>query len=175
MLQWQSDLNTKQQPPQGTASAAWQAQPPNSSGPEAKKSKPASTSEGSDGWQGLLVGLGPGRRIFLTLSVSSRWWSYKSCSSGMSSGTFPNFAGPPEGALISQFCSVAAGVNCLWRSEIPCFLLSLPTKRKNTNPWTSLGDCLETVDLEVLSACCLKETHNPTNILIIIHELSLFS
>jgi len=49
----------------------------------------------------------------------------------MSSGAFPNLAGPPEGALISQFCSVTAGINCILISETPCFLQSLPKKKKN--------------------------------------------
>lgn len=48
----------------------------------------------------------------------------------MSSDALPNFASPPEGPLISQFCSVTAGVNCLLVSEPPCFLHSLPREKK---------------------------------------------
>lgn len=54
----------------------------------------------------------------------------------MSSGALPNFASPPEGPLINQFCSVTAGVNCLLISVTPCFLHSLPRekKKKKENP-----------------------------------------
>lgn len=76
----------------------------------------------------------------------------------MSSGALPNFASPPEGALISQFCSVAAGVNCLLISEIPCFLHSIPKKyiKPPPKPWASLGGCLETSNLDVLFAHSLS-------------------
>lgn len=144
-LQQQRDLKTKQlKTPGSSICCVWQAQPHNLSVPEAKKNQNKYNSQKGPPrveWQlgRAAPGAGDeaGEYFSFCLSVSSGWRRYRrSYSPGMSSGALPNFASPPEGALISQFCSVTAGVNCLLISEIPCFLHSIPKKYINPPPQT---------------------------------------